>query len=261
VTQFFRLAFAVDLEQTVKKTVGDLKLLDDPSETSVLSGPRLRHRLAAGNSEDIMGEYSNTPLYPLLRTPDIYEKIGQLASGGWLVAAAASSALGSLEMATAVATRTGVSALSASARLSIYTLPIAAFLFGASARKRIEDKEEQIKASVWLIMKLAWYDALARHSKIFPRSMIIDPSQPMGVIVSTDIKYKTAYSVLSNIQISSRARLEREAHLASAPVPLPQTVYNGKVVGAWESFVLSNFDDVRARDSQAFLLLEAAARK
>jgi hypothetical protein len=207
-----------------------------------------------------MGNYSNSPLYPLLRSPDNSEIIGRLAKDGWQAVSAILPMAGLYETVGAVVTRTAVAGLSGAARFSIYTLPITAFLLGASIRQRMDDRDEQLKQSVWLIIRIAWSEALAKHAKIFPDSKIIDTSQTLGIIHSGDEKYKAAYTVLGSVQTSARSRMMGEAQVASMPVGL-STVYDGKLVSPWEAFVLSNFNDLVVRDSQAFLLLEAASRK
>jgi hypothetical protein len=106
-------------------------------------------------------------------------------------------------------------------------------------------------------------EALDQHAKKFPGSRILDRSRPLGLIVLSDRKYAGAAAYLGNIQDVAEKRMMSEAFVAATPMPfgMGDRYYKGRMVGPWEYFVRTNFDDLVARDSWAFMMVEAVSRK
>lgn len=159
-----------------------------------------------------------------------------LAAGGWTVATQAVAVA-----AQAYAATVGLASASGMAtRMSIYTLPIGAFMLGVSIRNWIDHKDDDESeariAAVHIIMLAAFEDAVSRHFAAAPDSKLRDESRKTRLILlsedkyaATVIRFSTTYSRWADVLDREIYQQQYEFYKAR-PSPLYGTDWNDWVM-------------------------------
>jgi hypothetical protein len=196
-------------------------------------------------------------LYPLLRKQDYRQIIGDIASGvatGLMQAAALG---GFAETSNAVLSGEAVSLFGG---LGLVAAIPGMFMWGASIRAGISERDEQIHETMSIILLASLGDAVQRHAKIFPNSKILDPSGIIGLRTDiTGAQYSAASKLFAGIHEERWSNMEAEMYQVRLSAVKTYTVYDGEVMDTWREYILSNFDQTRLRYSQALVLMEGEA--